>query len=142
MYRLFYMLLIYKYKYINFHEIFSLLNRINIVINSVTNGKKTIDKTRLLLTVPPHSGHRLVIVCRIPIWIEHDETICTDEIQAASTGFRAEHKDEIVAAVIIKILDYFRSFLNRHCTVEPHIIVGTFVAEFLEQIESLRVIGY
>ena len=33
----------------------------------------------------------------IPVGIEHDETIGTDEIETAATGFAAEHEDEIRA---------------------------------------------
>lgn len=86
------------------------------------------------MAVPPNSGHRLVIVRGIPIRIEHYETIRTDEIQAASAGLGTEHEDEIVAAVAVKILDYLRSLLDRHCAVQPYVIVGTFTAELLEQI--------
>lgn len=98
----------------------------------ITDGKKTIDEARFLLAISPNAGHRLIVICGIPIRIEHDETIRTDEIQAASTGFRTEHEDKIAAIVAIKTVNHFRSFLDSHRTVESHVIVGTFITQFLE----------
>lgn len=97
-----------------------------------TDRKKTIDEACFLLAISPNSGHRLIVICGIPIRIEHDETIRTDEIQAASAGFRTEHEDKIAATVAIKTLNYFRSFLDSHRTIESHIIVGTFIAQLFE----------
>lgn len=107
-----------------------------------TNSKETIDEARLLLTVSPDSGHGLFVVRGIPIRIEHNQTIRADEIQAASAGFRAEHEDEIVAGFAVKIVHHLRSLLDRHRAVESHIVVRTFATEFLEQVESLRVVGH
>ena len=76
----------------------------------------------------------------IPIGIEHDETIGTDEIETAATGFAAEHEDEIRALEgnegeigtmdscesyfgIVEAVDNFAAFLDRHRTVETNELI-------------------
>lgn len=104
--------------------------------------KEAIDEARLLLAVPPDSSHGLIVVRRIPVGIEHDETIGPDQIQTATAGLGAQHEYEIAAVGIVEVVHDLCSLLYAHRTVEPDVAILAFGAEFLEQIESLRVIRH
>ena len=54
-----------------------------------------VDVTLLLLSVSPHTRHRLVIIGRVPVRIKHHQTIGTNQIQATPTSFAAQHEDVV-----------------------------------------------
>lgn len=48
----------------------------------------------LLLSVPPTSGHCLIIIGWIPVGIKHHQTIGSNQIQTTPTCFTAQHEYE------------------------------------------------
>lgn len=71
-----------------------------------TYTKESIDKAGFLLPIPPDTGHGLVIVGWIPVRIEHDQAVCADQVEAAASGFGAQHENEVVSVGVVEILNH------------------------------------
>ncbi len=56
---------------------------------------ESVDVALLLLPVPPHARHRLVVVGRVPVGVEHDEPVGADQVESAPTRFAAQHEHEL-----------------------------------------------
>lgn len=61
-----------------------------------TDGDEPVDVAGLLLTVSPHSCHGLLVIGRVPVRVKHDQAVGANEIQAAPTGFAAQHEDKVL----------------------------------------------
>lgn len=59
-----------------------------------TDRDEPVDVAGLLLTVSPHSSHGLLVVGWVPVRIKHYQAVGADQIQAAPTGFAAQHEDK------------------------------------------------
>lgn len=94
--------------------------------------QQSINKTRFLLSVTPYTSHCLFIIRWIPVRIEHDQTISSDQIQTAATSLRAQHENESVRFRIVEFFDDFASFLDGHCAIETHIAVASLSRQSLE----------
>ena len=68
-----------------------------------TGPHEPIDITSLELTLSPDAPCSLLITCRIPIWIEENQSICSDKIDSATTGFAREEKSK---AAILQIIEF------------------------------------
>jgi hypothetical protein len=55
---------------------------------TISYRKKSINETVLLLTITPNTSHRLIIIRWIPVGIEHNQSIRTNQVQATTTGLR------------------------------------------------------
>jgi len=58
---------------------------------------ESVDVALFLLAVSPHTCHRLVVIGRVPVRVEHNETIGSDQIQATPTSLAAQHEDIVCA---------------------------------------------
>ena len=55
-----------------------------------------------LLSIPPDSGHGLVVVGRIPVWVKHHQPIGSNQVQATPTRLAAQHEHKVVALREVK----------------------------------------
>lgn len=83
--------------------------------------QKPVYITGFLLPVPPDSGHGLVVVRGVPIWVEHDKPVCAYEIQATPASLRAQHENELFRLGIVEIFHDLRPFLDWHGSVQPDV---------------------
>lgn len=49
-------------------------------------GDEAVDEAVFLLSVAPDSSQSLLIGGGVPIWVEEDEAICSNKVQAAASG--------------------------------------------------------
>jgi hypothetical protein len=107
-----------------------------------THRHKAIDEARLLLSIAPHPRHRLLIIGRIPVRIEHHQPVGANQIQPATTRLRTQHKDEVLRVFRIERVHHFAALLDGHGAVQPHILVATFAAQPLEHVQRLGVVRH
>ena len=93
---------IHNFKSVLIHtlQIFKLVKPCILVVIKmccITYRQQSVDVTLLLLAISPHPGHGLVIVGRIPVRVEHDQPIGSDQIQATPTRLAAQHEDKLWA---------------------------------------------
>lgn len=67
------------------------------LLDEHTHREQSVDVASFSLAVTPHSRHRLLIIGRIPIRVEHDQPICPNKVQATAAGLAAQHEDEVWA---------------------------------------------
>lgn len=85
---------------------------------------KPVDEDFLLLTISPDPRHRLLVIGWIPIRVVHYQSICTNQIQAASAGFAAKHEDKIAAIRIVEAVDDFLTFSYSHRAIQTNELVS------------------
>ena len=94
------------------------------------DGEHPVDEALLLLPVPPHPRHRLLVVGRVPIRVEHHlvfwtrsimivsnhiyQAIGPDQVQATTTSFRGEHEDKLTTGWVVELIYHLRPLLNTH----------------------------
>ena len=57
--------------------------------------EEPVDVALLLLPVPPHAGHGLVVISRVPVGVKHDESVGPDQVQPTASSLTAQHEDEV-----------------------------------------------
>jgi hypothetical protein len=105
-----------------------------------THRQEPVDVAGFLLAVPPDPRHGLVVVGRVPVRVEHDQSIGPDQVQAAAPGFRAQHEDKLLRFWIVEAGHHFGPLLDAHAAVEAHVQVAPLPAQLLEEVEGLGVI--
>ena len=74
----------------------------------LTNRQQAVDETVFLLPVTPNTRHGLIVVGRVPIWVKHDKTIRSNQIQSATSRFAAQHEYPFGSRCIVERLDNLR----------------------------------
>ena len=62
--------------------------------SSGPHREQSVDVAGLFLPVPPDPSHRLLVVGRVPVRVEHHQAIGANQIQATPTGLAAQHEYE------------------------------------------------
>ena len=60
----------------------------------ITYSNESVNVALFLLTISPHPGHGLVIICWVPIWVKHYQSVGTDQVQATTSSFTTQHEDK------------------------------------------------
>ena len=84
-----------------------------------------IEPTILLLAVTPHTSKSLLIGCRVPIWIEQNQAIGTNEIETATTGLAAQQEDKLVSIRVVELVDQLLTLVDVHRSVKPKEAIST-----------------
>ena len=71
-----------------------------------THRHQPIDEARLLLAVPPHARHGLVVVGRVPVRVEHHQAVGADQVQAAPARLGGEQEQEVAGGRIVETLHH------------------------------------
>jgi len=95
----------------------------------------------LFLSISPDARHSLVIIGWIPIGIEHDQAIGTDQVEAAPASLGGQHENECPIAGVIELIDDFAALLDGHGAVQADILVASHLAQLREHVKSLGVVG-
>lgn len=106
-----------------------------------SRGNESVDKAVFLLPVTPDTGQRLLISGWVPVWIEQDESVGTDEVETTSTGLTTEKKHKLFAIRVIELIHKLRSLFDVHCSIQSQTPISPGSAESLEQIKSLGVVA-
>ena len=72
---------------------------------TLAHRQQSINEALFLLPVPPHSGHGLFVVGRVPVGVEHDEAVGPDEVQAAAPGLAGQHEDELGTGRVVELIE-------------------------------------
>lgn len=67
------------------------------LLDEYTHREQSVDVARFSLAITPHSRHRLFVIGRIPIRVEHYQPICPNKVQATAASLTAQHEDELWA---------------------------------------------
>ena len=91
------------------------------------DGKHPVDEALLLLAVPPHPRHGLLVVGGVPVRVEHHlrrdlekapiqiyQTIGPDQVQTTAASFGGEHEDELTAGWVVELVHNLRPLLDSH----------------------------
>ena len=85
------------------------------------NSKHPVDETLLLLPVPPHPRHCLLVVCGVPVWIKHHLKVLDEKIfclfwsyqaigpyqvQTTAASFRREHEDKLTTGWVVELVHH------------------------------------
>ena len=106
-----------------------------------SGGDESVNKAIFLLAVPPDTGQSLLVGCRIPIGIKKHKSICSDQVETASSGLAAEKKDEFVPVWVIEFIHQLLPLIYIHGTVQAQASILSVPAELFENIERLRVVA-
>ena len=69
-----------------------------------THSQQSVDEAGFLLAIPPDAGHGLVVVGRVPVGVEHDQSVGADQVQAAAARLAAQHEDELRGGGVVEPL--------------------------------------
>lgn len=87
-------------------------------------------------------GGKYVKPSHIPVWVEQDETICTDHVETTTTGFTGEEENECIARGVVEFVDKWLALLQRSGSVKPQARPRVLAAQSLQYIKRLRVVGH
>ena len=69
-----------------------------------TCGKEAIHVNMLALAVAPHSCRCLFVGCGVPVRVEQDEPVGTDEVEAAATGLAAQEEHKVAFGAVTEVI--------------------------------------
>lgn len=58
----------------------------------------------LALAVAPHSCRCLFVGCGVPVRVEQDEPVGTDEVEAAATGLAAQEEHKVAFGAVTEVI--------------------------------------
>lgn len=75
----------------------------------------------------------------INTWVKQNQSVGTNQVDSASTGFATEQENELLSLRIVELVHEFLSFVNRHCTIEPkEAISGPWLVSPTKSLSQLR----
>ncbi len=101
----------------------------------------------LFLSVPPHTRRRLLVVGGVPVTVEQDKAVCSDQIQATTAGCGCVTKEgkrmfsqcsEALEASYLLNSIKIRTDRPYHCSADPQAFVASSSTWYLQhQIEVI-----
>ena len=104
-------------------------------------GEEAVQVALLLLTVSPAPRGGLLVVGGVPVGVEQDQAVATDEVDPAPASLGREKEDEAVLGRIVEALDELLPLADAGAAVQAAERVPVVPAERLDQIQSLRVVA-
>ena len=100
-----------------------------------------IHEAVLLLAVTPHSRQGLLVRRRVPVGVEEDQPVGTDQVQAAAAGLAAEQEDELLSLGVVELVHQLLAFVDVHRAVQTQRPVASGAAQLVEDVEGLGVVA-
>lgn len=102
---------------------------------------ESVDEALLGLAVSPNSSERLLVGSWVPIGVEEDEPVGTDEVDTAPSSLGTEEEDKLASVGVVEMVDELLSLGDSHRSVQSQAGVLAVAAESLEEVERLRVVA-
>jgi len=94
-------------------RLFVRLSLENLLLDGARSNE-AIHEAVFLLTVTPDSSERLLVCRWIPIRVEENEAIGTDQVQATTTSFAAEQENKFLTVRIVELVDQLLAFITTY----------------------------
>ena len=78
----------------------------------------------------------------VPVWIKHDQSVGSDEIETTAASLGGQHEDKLTAGRVIELVHHLGPLLDGHGPVQSHVTVMPELTELLKHVEGLSVVGH
>ena len=60
----------------------------------------------------PHPGGGLLVHRRVPVWVEQNQTVATDQVEATAACLAAEKEDELLGIWVVELVHHLLALLQ------------------------------